>query len=321
MKKWLLTALKIGVSAALIAFLIQRTDLAEVWTVVQNANWFILSFAFLLFYVGYAITSGRWRILLKALGFAPPFWFMFRSFMVAVFFNNFLPSTVGGDAMRMYDSWRSGVSKTKSVAAVLMDRFMGLASLLLFALAGLAFGAHEKLGGSNIVIIVGAGAAGAFVLLLVLMFLPDTVSQGVARTARVLPAKILDVLNPIVSALRSFASRRDVLFTALLLSLALQTNVIVYHWLVAEAFGFDVPLTAFFLIVPVAIAVMMLPISINGIGVRESIFVLLLGTQGVTQEEGLAYAWLVYSFLLIQGLIGGVVFAFRRETKAAAPGA
>ena len=135
-----------------------------------------------------------------------------------------------------------------------------------------------------------------------------------------LPARLAEGVNSIVVALRSFAQRRQALVSALVLSIALQTNVIVYHWLVAGAFGLDVPLHVFFLIIPVAIAVMMLPISINGIGVRESIFVLLLGTQGVSQEEGLAYAWLVYAFLLIQGLIGGVVFALRSEGSAPSPG-
>lgn len=319
MKKWLLAALKVGVSGALIAYLVRRTDLAEVWTVVRGADGLILGSAFFLFYVGYSIVAKRWQLLLSALGTAVSFWYLFRSFMVGVFFNNFLPSIVGGDAMRMYDSWRSGITKTKSVAAVVMDRFMGLAALLLFALWGLALGAHESFTQSGIVLVVGACAGGALALLFILIFMADVVSTVVDRLARVMPEKIAQIVSLIVSALRSFAARRDVLFSAMLLSIVLQTNVIVYHWLVAVAFGFDVDLTAFFLIVPVAIVAMALPISINGIGVRESIFVLLLGTQGVTQAEGLAYAWLVYSFLLIQGLIGGVVFAFRSETREEPP--
>lgn len=319
MRKWLLGIAKICVSGALIVYLVQRTDLTEVWEVVQGADWRILTGAFFLFYVGYAITASRWRVLLGALGKAPPFWFLFRSFTVAVFFNNFLPSTVGGDAMRMYDSWRSGISKTSSVAAVLMDRFMGLAALLLFALCGLLLGAHSSFGDSNVVTLVGIGAALAFLLLLALIFLPDAFSSRFSGMVAMLPARLAEGVNSIVSTLRSFAQRREALIAALALSIALQTNVIVYHWLVAGAFGLDVPLSAFFLIIPVAIAVMMLPISINGIGVRESIFVLLLGTQGVSQEEGLAYAWLVYAFLLIQGLIGGVVFALRSEGAKASP--
>ncbi len=318
-KKWLFGIIKICVSGALILYLVRRTDLREVWETVQAADWRILTGAFFLFYVGYAITASRWRVLLGALGKAPRFWFLFRSFTVAVFFNNFLPSTVGGDAMRMYDSWRSGVSKTSSVAAVLMDRFMGLAALLLFALCGLLLGAHGSFAESNLVILVGAGAALAFLMLLALMFLPDTVSSRFSGAMSLLPGRVADGVNSIVTTLRSFAQRREALVSALILSIALQTNVIVYHWLVAGAFGLDVPLHVFFLIIPVAIAVMMLPISINGIGVRESIFVLLLGTQGVTQEEGLAYAWLVYAFLLIQGLIGGVVFALRSEGSAPGP--
>ena len=86
-------------------------------------------------------------------------------------------------------------------------------------------------------------------------------------------------------------------------------------WIVASALGLSVSLMAFFLIVPIAIVVMMIPVSINGIGVREGLFVLLLGVHGVPQAESLAYAWIIYALLLLQGLIGGVVFAFRRDLR------
>ena len=315
MNRSFVVAAKLAVSATLLALLVSRTDLSEVWTAVRSADWALLGAAFLLFYVGYSIVASRWRILLAALGAKVPFWFLFRSFMVAVFFNNFLPSTVGGDAMRMYDSWRSGVSKTSAVTVVVVDRYMGLLALLLFALCGLALGAHRGFGESKLGFVVVIGAAAACAGLLVLIFLPRAVVGLSGEVPAIVPARMVDVLNRIASSLQTFAARRDALSMAMLLSVALQANVIVYHWLVAVAFGLDVSLTAFFLIVPVALVVMMIPISINGIGVRESVFVVLLGTQGVSEAAGLAYAWLVYSFLLMQGLIGGLVFALRSEQR------
>lgn len=315
MKPWAKVVLKALISAALIAYLIRSVDLREVWEVVSTADWAMLSFAFCMFYLGYAITAARWQTLLRALGNAPDYWFLVRSFMVAVFFNNFLPSTIGGDAMRMYDSWRSGSSKSQAVAAVVMDRFMGLTALLVFAVVALLFGNYASLYDSGVVVVVAVMACTAVLALVTVMFLPRSVAGWLQGMADRLPSRIAAVGNAVLQSLRAFRDRRPALVLALVLSFLLQANVVLYHWIVANALGLSVSLMAFFLIVPIAIVVMMVPISINGIGVREGLFVLLLSAHGVGQAEGLAYAWVIYSLLLLQGLIGGLVFAFRRDAR------
>ena len=83
-----------------------------------------------------------------------------------------------------------------------------------------------------------------------------------------------------------------------------------------RALGINVPIEAMFFIIPVAIFVMMLPVSINGIGLRETVFVFLFSLFGVPHIEALALAWLAYSFSLAQGILGGMVFAVRREHSA-----
>jgi len=315
MNSWVKTVLKAAISAALIAYLIRSVDLREVWQIVRAADWAILSFAFCMFYVGYAITAARWRTLLRALGNTSDYWFLVRSFMVAVFFNNFLPSTIGGDAMRMYDSWRSGSTKSQAVAAVVMDRFMGLTALLAFAVVALAFGKHGSIHDSDVAVVVAVMACGAVMLLLSIMLLPRSFSGWLERVSSRLPAGLSKLSEAVTRSLRAFRNQRAALMLALLLSFLLQANVVLYHWIVASALGLSVSLMAFFLIVPIAIVVMMIPVSINGIGVREGLFVLLLGVHGVPQAEGLAYAWVIYALLLLQGLIGGVVFAFRRDVR------
>jgi uncharacterized protein (TIRG00374 family) len=314
MKAWTKAILKVGVSAALIAYLVKNIDLAEVWAVLRSSNWSILCFAFLLFYVGYAITAARWQTLLRALGKTSSYWFLVRSFMVAIFFNNFLPSTIGGDAMRMYDSWRSGSSKSQAIAAVLMDRFMGLTALLIFAVTALLVGDYDRqINESRLVIAVTLLASAAICALAVVVFMPSCLITRVSAFARRIPDQLGKPIESSVNALSNFRDHRFSLFTALILSFFLQANVILYHWIVAQALGLTVSLTAFFLIVPIAIVVMMVPISINGIGVREGLFVFLLSTQGVPHAQGLAYAWIIYALLLLQGLVGGVVFAVRKE--------
>jgi uncharacterized protein (TIRG00374 family) len=318
MNAWVKFVLKAAVSAALIAYLLGKVDIREVWMTIRGANWVVLCFAFLLFYVGFTITAARWQTLLRALGDSTDYWFLVRSFMVAIFFSNFLPSTIGGDAMRMYDSWRAGSSKTQAVAAVVMDRFLGLLALLVFALAAVWLGEYAALYDSNLLQLTIFGAAAAIIALLVIVFMPTSLLSWLQRAAGRLQPRLRSIADAILKSLSAFRNSRGALAIALGLSFLLQANVVLYHWIVAGALGISVPLSAFFLIVPIAIVVMMIPISINGIGVRESLFVLLLSAHGVTQAEGLAFAWILYALLLLQGLVGGVVFALRKERRCTA---
>jgi hypothetical protein len=305
----------VAISAALITWLVADTDLNEVLSVIGNANGWLLALAFSMFYVGYGITAARWSILQRALGGAIPYWVLVQSFMVAVFFNNFLPSTTGGDVVRMYDSWRSSGSKSIAIAAVLMDRIMGVTALLTLAIIGLYLGEFARFSESNVVAIVLVATALMVAGLLSLIFVPWTLLGWAERLNHKLPGLLAGIGQSTLQSVRAFRARRGTLLVAFGLSLALQANVVVFHWIMGEALNIDVSLAAYFVIVPIAIVVMMIPISINGIGVRESIFVMLLGASGVSQTQALAYAWLLYVFILLQGLIGGVVFAFRSEAS------
>jgi uncharacterized membrane protein YbhN (UPF0104 family) len=93
--------------------------------------------------------------------------------------------------------------------------------------------------------------------------------------------------------------------------LLLQLNVILHFIIIAQAMGMDVPIVAMFVIIPVATVVMMLPVSINGIGLREAVFVMFFGLFGITSDQSIAFAWIAYGFVLAQGLLGGLVFAGR----------
>jgi glycosyltransferase 2 family protein len=81
----------------------------------------------------------------------------------------------------------------------------------------------------------------------------------------------------------------------------------------SRALHVEIGLAPFFLIVPLAVFIMMVPVSINGIGVRENVFVFFLGAFGVAEATGLAFAWLEYGTLLLQALAGGLVYAAGRE--------
>ena len=166
-----------------------------------------------------------------------------------------------------------------------------------------------------------AAMTGAAATLAYVIFRPPERLLRYLSDARIpVPGMFRAVLAKITDAFVLFKGRHDVLWRAMLLSFALQINVVVHYYVLSVSLEFGVPLSAFFLIVPVAIVTMMLPISINGIGVREGIFALLLSAYGVDSEAAIALAWISYGFILLQGLLGGLVFALRKEGAAATDG-
>ena len=135
----LLFASKTGrIRCALVAWIVQDVDFSEIGGVLQQSNVTLLVFAFGLYFLGYFLTAVRWRLLISIHRVQPPLLVLVQSFMVGIFFNNFLPSTIGGDVSRMYDVWRIAKDKSSAVSVVLVDRFLGVTALILWGHRGVA---------------------------------------------------------------------------------------------------------------------------------------------------------------------------------------
>ncbi len=305
-------ALKLLLSGGLILWITRDIALDSVFAVIESANLVLLGLAFGLLFVGYIISAFRWRTLIRAQGGNVPILYLIRSFMVAVFFNNFLPSTVGGDIVRMYDSWRVGGSKSDAVAVVLVDRFLGVLVLLCFALIALTL--DQGIVGQIPLIgwWVTAGIGGAALLAWLALNIPAARIDTLATNSGGLAKIIASALTKILGSFQVYRSASSAILRAFVLSVLLQINVVVHFVLIARGVGIMVPVESMFLIVPVAIFVMMLPLSINAIGVREAIFVFFFSLYGVPDFQALALAWISYGFTLTHGVLGGIVFAVRR---------
>ena len=316
-KKTFFLLLKISLSVALILWITQDVALDSVFAVIAESSGSLLILAFSLFFVGYVIAAFRWRTLIRVQDGDAPIFFLVRSFMVALFFNNFLPSTVGGDVVRMYDSWRLGNSKTDAVTVVLVDRFLGVIVLFCFALLALVF--DETVAGEVpfITVWVTAGLAGMGIATWLFLKIPVSTMQRLSSAKNGVMARVGGILEKVHRSFQAYRQAPSAILRALGLSVLLQVNVVVHFILVARAVGIDVPVESMFLIIPVAVFIMMVPISINAIGVREAVFVFLFSLYGVQSVEALAFAWIAYSFTLLQGVLGGLVFALRREKRIA----
>jgi uncharacterized membrane protein YbhN (UPF0104 family) len=286
-------ALRLAVSAGLIAWILARTPFREVGDAFRAADFRLVLLAASLHVFDTFASVRRWRLLIRAQGGEASFPFLVRSYLVGIFFNNFLPSTIGGDTVRAIDTARAGVGRAKAVAIIFVDRFVGLLALMSFAVLGVLASGRLTARVPSLFAWVAGGAV-VLGLAAALLFLP---SAG--------PARLLD-----------FHGKKGVLARAFGWSLLLQTSVILNGFLLARALRVPIPLPYFFLIVPLALFVMMLPVSINAIGVRESVWAFFFAAFGVPAALGVAVAWLGYGTVLVEALIGGCVYARgRREAS------
>lgn len=313
-RRFSLNIVKIAVSGFLLYLIFSGTDLKQTFNALRSANiiWVLISFLVCPGVVT-LIRVFRWRLLMRTQDGDASISFLFKSYMVSHFFSNMLPTTIGGDAIRIYDTWRAGISKTKSAAVIAVDRFLGILALVIIAVMVLPF--SEELTGlipafkwwvifTNFLM---------FVLIYILFFPSRRKHIIIKKIILRCPSSIQKILGKIIDALFCFEGDIKILIFAFLQSMVMQIALIVYHYIVAKALGIEISFYDFFLIIPVAVILMMLPISINAIGIRESIFIYFFSTYDIPAFDALAFSWLVYGQIIFTGVLGAVVFVFRKH--------
>ena len=308
---------KLAVSVGLLTWMVSSADLDAVGKAMLAANpWWLLA-ALGLQLVGTFFTTTRWRSLLVAQNIRFPIRFLFGSCMVGSFAKQFLPSTIGGDAVRMFDTWRAGAPKSVAVAALTVDRLMGLMALVLFALIA-AFFTHELTDRSPALLVwLTAGAVGLSLTMWLLFYPSQALLRLIKGMIGKLPQKLQGVFTKILGTVTMYRGHTAQLTRGFLVSVLLQVNVVTFYFFISQALGMSIDYSKFYLIVPVAIFVMLIPISINGIGLREGVFIFLLGAFGIDTEMALAFSWLEYGLSLVYGGFGGIVYMLRRSFPAA----
>jgi uncharacterized protein (TIRG00374 family) len=297
---------------ALLAFLAWRTDWRQMAAAFAGvrAGWWLAAVA--LYAVTQMVSSLRWRLLAQPLGFGQPFGQFIAYYYVGMFFNLVLPTSVGGDVVRAwYLDGRSG-RKVAAFLSVFADRVSGL--LMLIAIACLAAACSPlDLPPRVLGIVYGAGASAAVGLAVMVLFARYSVlstQYAVFRTGwRAKLTKLLATARDLQGAL--WPCPRVFLVTTLLSIFVQAANVIVL-WLVGLALGLDVPASYYWILVPVITLMTLVPVSINGMGVREWGAVLMLAPLGVGKEAATALAFLWFLTFSAVSLAGAGFYLFGR---------
>ena len=311
-KKLINTALRIIVSLGLIIYLVltQFRDFRTIVSTLKDISLPLIILSAATHIYGIWITAYRWQSLLKTQGVRLSILSLSASTLVGLFFNNFLPTSIGGDVYRAYDvTKKSDLPMSSSISILVVERLSGIIASAAFAAAALFLG-FTAIGGKSIVIpILIFLAASIFIFFLILN--PNILGlHRLAKKVKLLQ-KIIDKLSNVYNTFLSFKKYKWTLVRVIIFSLTLQFAVIVNYWLASKSLGIPLNLEVFIFIVPVVSIISMLPVSLGGIGVREGSLVFLMVSIGAQNAKAAMCSLLLFAMLLAMGIIGGLIYAIR----------
>ncbi len=310
-KHWLGLIFKIAITAVLIAFVLWRLNAGTIFAKVGALDpaWTFAAFVAVLAAV--AISAYKWGVILRARGFSLSYIRLVRHYFVGLFFNNVLPTTVGGDAVRAWETTKDTGEVPEAVGSVVTERLIAGVALGVTALLGLPFVAlTPQLVGLVVVFLIVD-------LVLVALFLVPRVAEGVV--SKTLPSsfsRIKDGIKNTVVVIRETLKNPKLFVEVMFLSMLFQVLVAVVNVCIFNAIGADVSLAECIIYTPMIFTITMIPISLSGLGVREAAYWYFFAQVGVSQADAVVTSLCFFVIVGIASLPGALFFAFGRRKKA-----
>jgi uncharacterized protein (TIRG00374 family) len=303
--------LKFVFSASVLAFiLISQTSLRDIFTTLKEADHLLLGISFSLHALGLVISAIRWQILIKAQDDWVPIGFLAKSYLVGSFFNLFLPTRIGGDVVRIWDGSRYSKSLIKSSAIVLVERLSGVIVLFLFAFCVSLIRLDMA---QQFPVIWVSLILGFFGLSLLVLFLTPVAGIILGKLPEKSPLiatqqKILRFRETILF----YRKRKGALGKAFFWATLLQINVIFHYYLIGQALHLEIALMDYFIFIPIVHLILLIPITINGLGLREGAYLEIFRYYGISSAAAISFSWIDLAFMLIVGIVGGIIYIFRK---------
>ena len=299
------------------AYLVWKIDIRETAAVVRDAELAYLGGALAIMTLTIVPMAWRWQLLLAARGIPDRLPWLTRSYFVAYAAGQVLPTAIGGDAARIYESARRHPGRTGDLAGtVLLERALGGAAALALAAVGFALA-------------VGHYDVGAY-LWIELFFVVATIVLGVVlfsrslrrHLARFVPLlrrlRLERPLRALYEGIHAFRDHGGLLAAVTALTLAVQAVRVLAIWLAGLAAGVDLSPRIYYVMGPMLFLVLLVPFTINGLAVREAFFVSFLGTVGVDADAAFATGFLFFLVTVAMSVPGGLILAWEGLRKPAA---
>jgi uncharacterized protein (TIRG00374 family) len=303
--------LKCVFSVSVLAYILfSQTSLVDIFVTIKQANLLLLGISFSLHALGLVISAIRWQILIKAQDDWVPVGFLAKSYLVGSFFNLFLPTRIGGDVVRIWDGSRYSKSLIKSSAIVLVERLSGVIVLFLFAFCSslLRLDMAQRFPVIWVALILSFFGLGLFTL-----FLTPLLDLILGKLPEKRPFNtIIQKIGQFRETILFYRKRKGALGKAFFWAALLQINVIFHYYLIGEALHLDIALLDYFIFIPIVHLVLLIPITINGLGLREGAYLEIFRYYGISSAAAISFSWIDLAFMLIVGILGGIIYVFRK---------
>jgi uncharacterized protein (TIRG00374 family) len=318
--KYISYLLRIIVAAGALYLTFRGENLAKIADVLLGINFWIFAASLALWFLSQVVFVARWCLLMRVQSIYIGYWTAFNLNLLGIFYNNCLPTAIGGDLVRAWYVTNHTDKKLEAALSVLVDRFIGLAGTIIMAFCCYWFipvaGQKERLTFSFNMNLSQSwdeykwifAAVGIAFALVILAFISNNRGRNLLRKAfRLVDEKGEIFLRKINNAIRIYCSKIFTLFLALLLTFLCQAVFILGMWLIGREIGIDVPMKYYFVFFPIAWIVGSLPISIGALGIWEGTLKLLFGKVAAGLDEQVLALASYHRILWLIGSLPGVV--------------
>jgi uncharacterized protein (TIRG00374 family) len=313
MMKFAFMLLKLTITASLCYWLFSSVDAEALRVNLMQLGAFPILAGVLLHFVVFLLGAFRWWMLLRHTHTATPFYKAFPSYYLGVFYNNLLPTGLGGDTVRILHLRVRGISTKSLVSATIMDRAIGLSTVVIMGLCGVLI--SEELGISNhtktvlvTLFVVGLLSVGLMWSDRSVRFVENLVQKY--RHTRV-RAWLLDV----VLTCYSYRATKSRIAFAYAVSAIGQSLITLVYYMLGRGLGLDLSIVTYFVAIPAVFLAASLPVSIGGLGIREGTLVGMLVTAGANLQLAINLSLVYLLVLWLSALPGALVLLFGRKSN------
>ncbi|MEM7127359.1 MAG: lysylphosphatidylglycerol synthase transmembrane domain-containing protein [Chloroflexota bacterium] len=303
----------------LIGYLAYAADWDELRRSISVSSPLLLLLAYVIGMVDRVWMAYKWNILLQARQIVLSLYEVTVTYLMSTFLGLFLPSTVGGDAIRTFAVSRAGYSMADVASTIVIERVLGILALLLMVVVSIISGGI-LIGGRYVEDITGLlwGVSIAAIIVggLLALSLSKSFEHSLRATLPKIPgwatdSKIGRLLSNLYNSYTEYRSQRGLLYTFFFYSFIENLFPIFWSYTLARAFQLQISLLDCFIVVPSVLILRRLPISIDGIGVHQTAFVYLLSFLGVPSTQGLLLGVATHLLATMLVLPGGLFYILK----------
>ena len=301
--------LKLLITLSLCIVILKNVEWENFLKALHNSNLVLILVVFCCMIANILLSSLKWKILLSIHGIQFEFSKLSKYYFSAFFFNNFLPTNIGGDGYRIFKTIKNPHSKAGAVTAILMERITGILALLFIGfVAGLYSFLQDGDKISRLSTIIGLAGIFAIVFFSIIIVWRGNLSWILNR--KFLPQKIKKVIEHI----GDYQQHAFKTFQVAFISIIFHVFFVFFRFLLIIAVGAEISIFHLALAVVISTLVALIPITINGIGLLDGSFIYLLVNYGVSNEQAVIVMLLIRALQIPLSLIGGMFYFLDRQS-------